>query len=70
MSGLSELMDSDGIEMSQQVGYESAAVEVVEVSKDGHVAAAAAAVAKERLTRAATRNRRGGTNSRDILDGF
>jgi len=72
-SGVSELMGSEGIEMSQQVGYESAAVEVVEVAvvgKDRHAAAEAAAVAKERLTRAATRNRRGQTNSRDILDGF
>jgi topoisomerase (DNA) II binding protein 1 len=73
LSGISELMESEGIEMSQQVGYESAAVEVVEVTavgKDRHAAAEAAAVAKERLTRAATRNRRGQTNSRDILEGF
>ncbi|KAH7624662.1 putative DNA topoisomerase 2-binding protein 1 [Nannochloris sp. 'desiccata'] len=73
ISGISELMESESIDMSQQVGYESAAVEVVEVAavgKDRHAAAEAAAVAKERLTRAATRNRRGQTNSRDILDEF
>jgi hypothetical protein len=67
-------MESEGIELSQQVGYESAAVVEVatmgDTGKGGHEAVAAAVAAKERLTRAASRNRRGQTNSRDILEGF
>jgi hypothetical protein len=74
ISGISELMESEGIELSQQVGYESAAVVEVatmgDTGKGGHEAVAAAVAAKERLTRAASRNRRGQTNSRDILEGF
>ena len=59
-----------GMEMSQQVGYESAPVEVGELQTDGHGAAVGAALAaKERLTRAATRQRRGLAN-KDILDGL
>lgn len=53
-----------GLEMSQQVGYETAHVEVGEMA-----AVAGARAAKERLTRAATRQRRGLAN-KDLLEGL